>query len=114
MAENNKRPFFLSEKDIETWTGYWHAHRRVLVNGKLDEDSLKKTALELLKLDYQSNEPITLMIESCGGEVVPTQQLEDIMSALNSPVDALIIGDCASMDIDLVQMCRTLSIFVYV
>jgi len=108
MAENNKPtlPFFLSDKDMMEWTGYWHAHRRVLISGELNRDSLKKTSLELIKLDYQNTEPITLMIESGGGSVVPTHQLEDTISMLNSPVDALVIGDCASMGVDLVQMCR--------
>lgn len=107
MAENDRKlPFFLDEKEIMKWTGYWHAHRRILVTGELTVESLRKATLELTKLDYESNEPITLMIESGGGAVVPTHQFEDIISALNSPVDALVIGNCASMGVDLVQMCR--------
>ena len=106
MAENNKRPFFLTDNDIAAWTGYWHSLRRVLISGKLEEEPLRKTSLELLKLDYQNSEPITLMIESGGGDVVSTHQLEDMIATLNSPVDALVIRDCASMAVDLVQMCR--------
>jgi len=108
MADNDKQklPFFVSSDEIMQWTGYWHAHRRILVSGEFTGDSLKKTSLELTKLDYENSMPITLMIESGGGSVVPTHQLQDIISVLNSPVDALVIGDCASMAVDLVQMCR--------
>jgi ATP-dependent protease ClpP protease subunit len=108
MADNDKPklPFFLNESDLAKWTGYWHSHRRILVDGELNAESLKKTSLELIKLDYTNSEPITLMIKSGGGKVVPTHQLEDMFSIINSPVDALVMGDCASMAIDLVQMCR--------
>lgn len=108
MAEREKPPLpsFVSEKDIYEWTNRWHSLRRILVSGELTTDSLKKTTLELVKLDYASSEPITLMIESSGGSVVPTHQLEDMISILNSPVDALMIGSCASMAVDLMQMCR--------
>ncbi|MDQ5969060.1 MAG: ATP-dependent Clp protease, protease subunit [Patescibacteria group bacterium] len=108
MADKEKPslPFFLSEKEVCGWTGHWHAIRRVLVSGELNSESLKRTALELVKLDFISSDPITLMIDSGGGSVTPTHQLEDTISILNSPVDALMIGSCASMAVDLMQMCR--------
>lgn len=109
MPEKNGKPelpFFLSEKDVAQMTGYWHASRRVMLSGDLNKESLRNVSLQLAKLDYAKTEPITLMIESGGGDVTPTQQLEDVFSMLNSPVDALVIGNCASMAVDLVQMCR--------
>lgn len=108
MTENDRPqlPFFLSEREFQHMMGHWHAHRRVLISGQLNSDSLKRTMLEFIKLDYLNDDPITLMIQSGGGHVVPTHQLEDTISALNSPVDALAIGDCASMAVDLIQMCR--------
>lgn len=108
MPENDKPslPFFLKDSDIASWTGRWHSHRRVLVSGELTDESIRKTSLELIKLGFMGDEPITLMIQSGGGTVIPTQQLGDIIKSLNCPVDALVIGDCASMGVDLVQMCR--------
>ena len=108
MSENDnlKLPFFLSDNEMIQWTGYWHSCRRILITGELNSDSLKKSSLELIKLDYENSEPITIMIESGGGSVVPTHQFEDMMSVLNSPVDIIIMGNCASIAVDLVQMCR--------
>lgn len=102
----NKLPSFRDEKDVAQWTGYWHTHRRVPISGVLHSESLRKVSLQLAKLDYEKNEPITLMIESCGGTVAHTHQFEDTISMLNCPIDALVIGDCASMAVDIVQMCR--------
>jgi ATP-dependent Clp protease protease subunit len=107
VAENNKPlPFFLNNKDIAYWTGRWHAIRRVMLSGEMNFESLKEVTLQLMKLEADKTAPITLMIDSPGGKVVPTHQLEDTIYALNSPVDAVVIGDCASMATDLVQMCR--------
>ena len=108
MADNDKQklPFFLNDQDIAKWTGFWHSQRRVMISGELNGDSINKATQELMKLDYSSNEPITIMVNSGGGLVVPTHQLEDTISMLESPVDAVVLGDCASMAVDLVQMCR--------
>ncbi|MES2213290.1 MAG: ATP-dependent Clp protease proteolytic subunit [Patescibacteria group bacterium] len=108
MAENEKQklPFSIQEKDVAAWTGCWNANRKIMISGELNYESLRKVSLELMKLDYINNEPITLMIDSGGGNVVATHQLEDIISMINSPVDGLIMGDSASMAIDLLQMCR--------
>lgn len=108
MSDNGKPslPFFLSERDFYQMVGFWHSQRRILVSGEMNMGSLHRTTLELLKLDFMSAEPITLMIESRGGSVSSTHQLEDAIQSLNSPVDAIAIGDCASMAVDLLQMCR--------
>lgn len=105
ISEGGDR-FFMSHKDMAEMTGYLHASRRVLIAGELNEKSLRKAALELVKLDLASSEPITILLESGGGNVVPTQQFEDAINMINSPVDALVLNDCCSMAVDMVQMCR--------
>lgn len=104
--EERKLPFFLSDGDVRKWTARLHQQRRIPVCGRLSKDSVDEVALALTKLDYDSFEPILLMIESGGGPIVPVQQLQDTIGLLNSPVDALVLGDCASAAVDLVQMCR--------
>jgi ATP-dependent protease ClpP protease subunit len=104
--ETLKLPFFISKEEYANMIGRWHSLRRVLIEGNLNGDSIKKAFLELLKLDHMGSRPITLMIQSGGGGVTVTHQFEDTLSALNSPVDGLVIGDCASMAVDLLQMCR--------
>ena len=107
MYDNEARlPFFVSKEEYAQMVGCWHSIRRVLVSDDLNEEMLTHTRLELLKLDFVNNEPITLIIQSGGGTVIPTYQLEDVIQGLNSPVDALVMGDCASMAVDLLQMCR--------
>lgn len=108
MAEQKKMdiPFFLSEKEVIQWTAHWHYDRRILIGGELNEETLKKASLELMKLDFEKTAPITLMIQSDGGKVVPTHQIEDTISMLNSEVNGIVIGDAASMAVDLLQMCK--------
>lgn len=80
--------------------------RRILVTGELTDNSVRAVAESLLLLECKNNDPITLIIDSCGGTVIPTQQLGDVISSMRSPVDGIVISDCASMAVDLLQMCR--------
>lgn len=98
---------FLDSKERARMMGHLHAHRRVLISGGLNKKTLRKTSLELVKLDYQSSEPILIILESDGGDVVATQQFADVISMINSPIDVIGMGDCCSMAVDLIQMCRT-------
>jgi ATP-dependent protease ClpP protease subunit len=104
--EEARENAFLSNKEIAGMKGYLHASRRVFVSGTLTEKSLKRATLELIKLDFEKTEPILMLLESAGGDVVATQQFYDAISLMNSPVDVLAIGDCCSMAADLVQVCR--------
>ena len=104
--EERKLPFFLSSEDLAKWTICLHQQRRIPVCGRLNKSSIEEVALALTKLEYEGSEPILLMVESGGGSIVPVHQLQDTITSLNSPVDALIVGDCASAAVDLVQMCR--------
>ncbi len=82
------------------------SNRRISISGELTENSIRAVAESLLSLECKNNEPITLIIDSCGGAVFPTQQLGDLIQSINSPVDGIAISDCASMAVDLLQMCR--------
>lgn len=97
----------MSATDRARMLGSFHAQRRVLISGQLTSKGLALNARELVKLDMQSNDPITILLESGGGDVYPTHQLEDMIQAVNSPVDVIALGDCCSMAVDLMQMCRT-------
>ncbi len=106
MSENKEQRILLEESNITTWTKVWHSCRRILVSREITDDSVQKTASELVKISFISDEPITLMIQSGGGSAIPILQLGDVINSLNCPVDAVVIGDCGSMAVDLVQMCR--------
>lgn len=81
-------------------------YRRVILQGELNAKSLSKAGGDLVKLEMQSSEPITLLLGSGGGDMDPTRQFIDTIESLNSPVDVVVMGDCASMAVDIVQMCR--------
>lgn len=106
MSDIPQLPFFLNQKEFIGITGYLHGNRRVLISGELNNDSLKKTTLELIKLEYDEVAPILIVIESGGGQMTPSLQFADTISMLNSPIDIVTIGDCTSMAVDIVQMCR--------
>lgn len=96
MAEEN-------EKKVVTLL---HKHRCILVGERITDYGLDKAAEGLVRLDAESNEPILLIIKSKGGETFPALQFADVINALNSPVDALMMGDSASAAVDIMQMCR--------
>ncbi len=52
---------------------------------------------EMLLLDRHSHKPITLYINSPGGEVVSGLQIIDTMNFIASPVNTVCTGSCASM-----------------
>jgi len=97
---------FFQPEEIAKMKGVLHAYRRVMLSGQLNASSIRVASLECLKLELQSNEPITLLLESGGGDVEVSQQFADLISSLNSPVDVVAINDCSSMAVDLMQMCR--------
>lgn len=105
IDEEMRQNAFLLPRDIAKMTGYLHAHRRVYL-GSLNQKSLSKAALELTKISFENDEPITILLQSDGGEVIPTQQFQDAIKMIHAPVDVVVIGDCCSMAVDLVQMCR--------
>jgi ATP-dependent protease ClpP protease subunit len=100
-------PFFFSRDEFLRMVGRLHGHRRVLIDGELNASSIKTARAELFKLELNEIAPILIILESGGGEMVPSHQLQDAIGMLQSPVDVLAIGDCASMAVDIMQMCRT-------
>jgi ATP-dependent protease ClpP protease subunit len=98
--------FFWNEKKTIALTSELHSQRRVLIQERLTEQLLRKKAQELLMLEMQNNDPITLIIASPGGEAIPVQQFGSIIAGLHSPVDTLAMGNCASGAVDLLQMGR--------
>lgn len=97
---------FFREGDDAKMLGNLHAMRRVLLTGDLTEASFQRLRLELIKLELQEKAPITILLESIGGDVVASLQFQDTISMLKSPIDILAIGNCASTAVDVMQMCR--------
>ena len=60
----------------------------------------------LLQLDYLSDEPIRLLIDTPGGDVAAGFKLHDFIKSLHSPVDGLVVGRADSTGATILQMCR--------
>lgn len=97
----------MADKDSGESTRYYlMGHRRIPIDGELNIKLIQQATNSLIKLDFDSNKPITLLLSSEGGSYEATMQLGDLIASLNSPVDVVAYGDCASMAVDLIQMCR--------
>jgi ATP-dependent protease ClpP protease subunit len=81
--------------------------RMVFLDGKITPELADNIVKMFLAFDLKSNAPITLLIDSKGGDVKSANKISGFIQALNSPVDGLVIGECSSMAIDILLSCRT-------
>jgi len=78
----------LSERFLKT--------RTVLLVGEVDKDLSEKVVRQLLLLDSMSEEPITLLIDSPGGDVYAGFSIFDVIRFIKAPVRIVGIGLVAS------------------
>jgi ATP-dependent Clp protease protease subunit len=71
--------------------------RLVLVSGPVDEELAEKVMAQLLVLDAESNDPITVMITSPGGHVDAGYAIHDTMKFVKSPIITIGAGWVASI-----------------
>lgn len=82
----------LAVKDIQ-----FTENRIISFTGKVEPDSAQELISKLLFLDRLSEKPITLMINSGGGDCFSGYAVIDVMNGLRSPVHTVCAGLCASM-----------------
>lgn len=71
--------------------------RIVYLSGQVTDDSAYLIISQLLLLDKQSNEPISMYINSPGGSVSAGLGIHDTMKLIKSPVHTMCVGMAASM-----------------
>ena len=71
--------------------------REIFLTGEINSDSAVETIKQLMYLDHQSAEPVTIYISSPGGSVVSGMAIYDYIRLMNSPVSTVCIGTAASM-----------------
>lgn len=71
--------------------------RIVMLNGEVNSVSAALITAQLLFLDSESNEPISLYINSPGGSIVDGMAILDTMNHIKSPVHTICMGMAASM-----------------
>jgi len=71
--------------------------RKLFLSEAVSSDTAKKFVADLLTLDSISSEPITLYLNSPGGEVNSGFAIYDTIRFINSPVTVVSTGLCASI-----------------
>lgn len=71
--------------------------RIIIINGEINNDIANSIVAQLLFLDSQSNDDISIYINSPGGSVVDGLAIYDTMNFIKSNVSTIGIGMCASM-----------------
>lgn len=71
--------------------------RIIYFGAKVDSQTANTVIAQLLYLDSQSQEPITMYINSPGGVVDDGMAIYDTMNLIKAPVHTVCVGLCASM-----------------
>ena len=71
--------------------------RIIMLNGEIDDNLSNIICAELLYLDSLNHNDISLYINSNGGSVTAGLAIYDTMNFIESPVNTICIGMCASM-----------------
>lgn len=72
-------------------------NRIVYAYGEIDADFANIIIMQLMLLNSQSNDPIDLYINSPGGSVYQGLAIKDVIHKIESPVNTIGLGLCASM-----------------
>lgn len=70
--------------------------RTVLIFGGIDQKLAERVATQLLYLDFISNDPIKILVNSPGGHVESGDTIHDLISYIKSPVAVIGTGWVAS------------------
>lgn len=80
--------------------------RKLLLDKEIDREVAAELRGYLLELALESNEPITLIINSQGGSINHALWLTDTIRLTATPVIGFVIGECNSAAILVLQACR--------
>ena len=81
------------------------AQRVVLLHGPLDEGSTTRVAAELMTLDAEGDEPVTLRVDCGEAALGPSLTLMDVIELMGVPVRALCLGQVGAGAIGVVAVC---------
>ena len=81
------------------------AQRVVLLHGPLDEVSVIRVSAELMTLDAEGDDPVTLRVDCGEAALAPALTLMDVIELMGVPVRALCLGQVGSGAIGVVSVC---------
>jgi ATP-dependent Clp protease, protease subunit len=80
--------------------------RVVLLSGALDEPTATKVAAELMTLDADGDDPVTLRVDCGEAGLAPALTLMDVVELMGVPVRALCLGQVAGGAVGVVAVCE--------
>ena len=81
------------------------AQRVVLLHGPLDELSVTRVSAELMTLDADGDDPVTLRVDCGDAGLGPALTLMDVIELMGVPVRALCLGQVGAGAIGVVAVC---------
>ena len=81
------------------------AQRVVLLHGPLDDFSVTRVAAELMTLDAEGDDPVTLRVDCGEAALAPALTLMDVIELMGVPVRALCLGQVAAGAVGVVAVC---------
>ncbi|HXZ61104.1 MAG TPA: ATP-dependent Clp protease proteolytic subunit [Acidimicrobiales bacterium] len=79
--------------------------RVVLLHGALDDLSATRVSAELMTLDADGDDPVTLRVDCGEAALAPALTLMDVIELMGVPVHALCLGQVAGGAIGVVAVC---------
>ena len=79
--------------------------RVVLLHGPLDDASVTRASAELMTLDADGDDPVTLRVDSGDGSFAPALTLMDVIELMGVPVRALGLGQVGAGAVGVVAVC---------
>lgn len=81
------------------------AQRVVLLSGPLDDFSVTRVAAELMTLDAEGDDPVTLRVDCGEAALAPALTLMDVIELMGVPVRALCLGQVGAGAVGVVAVC---------
>jgi len=81
------------------------AQRVVLLHGPLDDLSVTRVSAELMTLDAEGDDPVTLRVDCGEAGLAPALTLMDVIELMGVPVRALCLGQVGGGAIGVVAVC---------
>lgn len=81
------------------------AERVVTLHGRLDDFSVTRVAAELMILDAEGDDPVTLRVDCGDAALAPALTLMDVIELMGVPVHAFCLGQVAEGAVGVVALC---------
>lgn len=89
----------------DDFDGLLFKRRIVQLRGPINAENYERLVTKLLQLDVMGSREIIILIDSKGGDVGYALSLHDIIRSLRSKTKGVVIGECSSSALVVLQAC---------